>query len=78
MQEKQQCLERLMQVAKLQPDLPWWVMDMLRLLDSIVLDLYNAEAVCGHLEEAQENQQKAIDGIKHQYSEVLYKLKSGD
>ena len=52
MQEKQQCLERLMQVAKSQPDLPWWVMDMLRLLDSIVLDLYNAEAVCGHLEES--------------------------
>ena len=78
MEEKQKCLQDLLEVARKQPDLPWWVMDLLRLVDSLVLDTYNIHGFCNELEEVQIAQEKAINCMKVQYSEVLYKLKSGD
>ena len=76
--EKQKCIQDLLEVARKQPDLPWWVMDLLRLVDSLVFDTYNLQGFCNDLEETQIAQQKAINGVRDQYSEVLYKLKSGD
>lgn len=77
-QERKNRLVDIRQLAKCQPGFPWWVMDVLLILEDVVSDLDDIAIICDHLDKADVAQQKAIKGIKDQYSEVLYKLKSGD
>ena len=77
-QERKQRLADLQQLAVHQPGLPWWVMDFLRILADVVTDLDDIGSLCEQLEETNVEQQKALNGLRDKYSEVLYKLKSGD
>lgn len=77
-QERKNRLADLQQLALHQPGLPWWVMDVLRILEDVVADLDDLAVLCDRLEESDVRQQKALNGLQDRYSEVLYKLKTGD
>ena len=78
LQERKQRLSELQQLAIHQPGLPWWVMDVLRILADVVADLDDIGSLCDQLEETNAEQQKSLNGLQTKYSELLYKLKSGD
>ena len=77
-QERLQLITAVRDAAMLQPGLPWWVMDALRILEDVVHDLDDIASLCDQLEETNVEQQKALNGLRDKYSEVLYKLKTGD
>lgn len=77
-QERNQRLADLQQLALHQPGLPWWVMDVLRILQDVVSDLDDIGCLVDQLEQTDVEQQKALKGLQTKYSELLYKLKSGD
>lgn len=78
LQERKQRLSELQQLAIHQPGLPWWVMDVLRILQDVVSDLDDIGCLVDQLEQTDVEQQKALKGLQTKYSELLYKLKSGD
>lgn len=77
-QERLLLLSDLKKAAQLQPGLPWWVMDALRILEDVVHDLDDIASLCDELEVTSVEQQKALNGLRDKYSEVLYKLKTGE
>ena len=77
-QERNQRLADLQQLALHQPGLPWWVMDVLRILQDVVSDLDDIGCLVDQLEQTDVEQQKDLKGLQTKYSELLYKLKSGD
>lgn len=76
--ERLQLINAVRDAAMLQPALPWWAMDALRILEDVVHDLDDIAGLCDQLEETNVEQQKTLNGLRDKYSEVLYKLKSGD
>ena len=76
--ERNKLIADLQQLAKCQPGLPWWVMDLIRILDDVASDVIDLGRTTEMIEETQVAQQKTINGLTDRYSEVLYKLKSGD
>lgn len=64
--------------ARVDAFIPWWAMDIIRVLGDVVNDVDDLGESQDKLDEARVAQQKAINGMRDQYSEVLYKLKSGD
>ena len=77
-EERNQRLADLQELALHQPGLPWWVMDVLRILQDVVSDLDDIGCLVNQLEQTDIEQQKALKGLQTKYSELLYKLKSGD
>lgn len=77
-QERKKLIADLQQLATHQPGLPWWAMDLIRILGDVVTDVDDLGEGQEKLEEAQVGQQKALNGLRDKYSEVLYKLSSGD
>lgn len=53
-------------------------MDLIRIVADVVDDVDDLGEWPDKLDADLVRQQKAIDGLKNQYSEVLYKLKSGE
>ena len=64
--------------ARVDAFIPWWAMDLIRIVGDVVSDVDDLGEGQEKLEDTQVSQQKAINGVKDQYSEVLYKLKTGD
>ena len=58
--------------------IPWWAMDLIRILGDVVTDVDDLGEGQEDLEEHQVSQQKALKSLRDQYSELMYKLKSGD
>lgn len=64
--------------ARVDAFIPWWAMDLIRIVGDVVDDVDDLGEGQEKLEDTQVSQQKVIQGLRDQYSEVLYKLKSGD
>lgn len=76
--ERKRRIEDLEARARVDAFIPWWVMDLIRILADVVIDVDDLGEGHEKLEEAQVSQQKAIKALRDQYSEVLYKLKTGE
>lgn len=57
---------------------PWYLVEIVNHLIDIVSEQDSQADAMAVLVYDQGAQKKAIDGLKNQYSEVLYKLKSGE
>jgi hypothetical protein len=64
--------------ARVDAFIPWWAMDLIRILGDVVSDVDDLGEGQEDLEEHQVSQQKALKSLRDQYSELMYKLKSGD
>ena len=64
--------------ARVDTFIPWWAMDLIRILGDVVSDVDDLGEGQEDLEEHQVSQQKALKSLRDQYSELMYKLKSGD
>ena len=76
--ERKRRIEDLEARARVDAFIPWWAMDLIRIVGDVVTDVDDLGDGQEKLEETQVAQQKAIKGVKDQYSEVLYKLSTGD
>ena len=76
--ERQRRIKDLLERARVDPFIPWWAMDLIRIVADVVDDVDDLGEWPDKLDADLVRQQKAIDGLKNQYSEVLYKLKSGE
>lgn len=76
--ERKRRIVDLLERARVDPFIPWWAMDLIRIVADVVDDVDALGEWPDKLDADLVRQQKAIDGLKNQYSEVLYKLKSGD
>lgn len=76
--ERNKLIADLQQFAKCQPGLPWWVMDVLRILENVVSDLDELSSDVDNLAGTSVDHKLRLDQLSTKYSEVLYKLKSGD
>lgn len=64
--------------ARVDAFIPWWAMDLIRILGDVVKDVDDLGESQDNFDETLTVQQKAINGIRDQYSEILYKLKTGE
>lgn len=76
--ERKRRIVDLLERARVDPFIPWWAMDLIRIVADLVDDVDDLGEWPYRLDADLVRQQKAIDGLKNQYSEILYKLKSGD
>lgn len=75
---KIQRLQMALKTLQADPATPWYLVEMVYQLIDLVSehdDLVDHVAVMSHY---QDDQKSAIQGLRDQYSEVLYKLKSGE
>lgn len=75
--ERKRRIVDLLERARVDPFIPWWAMDLIRIVADLVDDVDDLGEWPDRLDADLVRQQKAIDGLKNQYSEILYKLKSG-
>ena len=76
--ERKRRIVDLLERARVDPFIPWWAMDLIRIVADLAGDVDDLAEWPERLDADLVRQQKAIDGLKNQYSEILYKLKSGD
>lgn len=60
------------------PATPWYLVEMVYQLIDLVNDIDDLGEKQDNFDNTLVVQQKAINGLRDQYSEVLYKLKSGE
>ena len=71
-------LSRILDLLERDTSTPWWAVELVQQCVDLAV-LADAQAcLIDHLRAEQEGQTATIDGLKTKYSEVLYKLKSGD
>lgn len=76
--ERKRRIVDLLERARVDPFIPWWAMDLIRILADVVDDVDDLGQWPDKLDADLVKQQKDINGLKDRYSEVLYKLKSGE
>lgn len=76
--ERLMLLDDLQQLAKMQPGLPWWVMDIMRILADVISELDEVVSDVDNLAATSVEHKLRLDSLSSKYSELLYKLKSGD
>lgn len=76
--ERQRRIKDLLERARVDPFIPWWAMDLIRIVADVVDHVDELGELADKLDADLVSQQGQINGLKNQYSEVLYKLKSGE
>lgn len=76
--ERKRRIEDLEARARVDPFIPWWGMDMIRILHCVINQLDQLELLVADQKLQLEDEQKRLNGLRDKYSEVLYKLQSGE
>lgn len=78
MGEKVETLSCILDLLKRDTSTPWWAVELVQQCADLAI-LADAQAcLIDHLRAEQEGQKATIDRLMTKYSEVLYKLKSGE
>lgn len=75
---RNQILHDLIERSLADPEIPYWVLPILRTIQALSEDITDIGESLEQQEETQVAQQKALTGLKTQYSELLYHMKSND
>lgn len=78
MRGQAETLSRIFDLLERDTSTPWWAVELVQQCVDLA-NLADAQAfLIADMAAVQETQKATIDGLKTKYSEVLYKLKSGE
>jgi hypothetical protein len=76
--ERRKRLDALSACVQSDPRMPWWVLDLIRILDDVIQDVDDLGEGIDKVEISLVSHQKSLDSLSHRYSELLYKLSSAE
>lgn len=78
MEERLLQLRRILDALQSDPNTPWWTIELIHQLVGVIVDLDDLGENWDALDTAVVFQGQELEKLKTRYSEVLYKLKTGD
>ena len=78
MEDRLQQLRRILDALQSDPNTPWWTIELVNQLVGVIADLDDLGENWDALDTAVVSQGAELKKLQDRYSEVLYKLKSGD
>lgn len=78
MEDRLPRLRRILDALQSDPNTPWWTIELVNQLVGVVCDVDDLGENWDALDTAVVSQGVELEKLKTKYSEVLYKLKTGD
>ena len=78
MQERLSQLRRILDALQSDPNTPWWIIELVNQLVCVIVDVDDLGENWDALDAAVVSHGAELKKLQNRYSEVLYKLKSGD